>query len=256
MTKDQIKELQKILKEKRVYFSAIDGDFGEGTKKACYDLLTPKPVEVKAFAEGYKIGQTHVVEVDPLRLRITDERDKRGCDFEACDFFTASFIGHHPGGETYPTTILVSEGMVINNTQPNGLYQGEYAGKGKPIPTFIVYRDGRVDVKSINDISAEKDVWFAVSGLGTLPYTTQGFEGFETSVSYATHRVAIAWHPVKKKVLLIYRPATSGKRMQQSMLNLGCTKGICMDSGGSANVIIGGERIHTTTRRIYAGITW
>jgi len=243
----------------------VDGIVGSQTMRLINSLLENKqkvqepiqqPKQEEKKYKYYQIASTHIIEVNPLDLKITEERDKQGRFFNVDNFVTASFIGHHPDGATYPTTILVSEGNIINNTQPNGLYSGKYVGKGIPAPTFIVYKDGSVAQKILNDITQEKDVWFAISGFGCLPYTTSGFSQFVGSVAYKTHRVGIAYRSKDNKVLLVYRPSTTAARLKSTFENLGCDFGLSTDSGGSANFKVDGKFIHSTTRRIYAGITW
>lgn len=200
---------------------------------------------------------THVTEVEPLLLRISPETDQPGYAYTGDNLMTAAFLGHHSNKSTYPTSMLASEGRIINNMQPNGLYSGEFKGKGIPAPTFIVLRDGSCTMEITNDISNIHDLWFAVSGLGLIPRTDQGFPGsFAKSVGYRTFRVGLGYNPQKHRVLMVYNPSMAAGSFAKILQALGCTMGLCTDSGGSAVYKQKDKFIRSTTRRLPAMIEW
>jgi len=208
----------------------------------------------------YKFRKSQVTEVHPLQLRIHPVFDKQGCKeyFGAQNLMTAAFIGHHADGSTYPTSMLLSEGKIIANRQPRGYYSGPRQGKGNPAPTFIVYEDGSVAVKTINDIQpeVEQGARFAVSGLGCIPESRAGFDdGTYPSVSYSTSRVGLGYNPEKDVVMLLYMTGDHGY-LNSHLEALGCTMGVSTDSGGSAVYRVDGKYYKHTTRRMYAMITW
>lgn len=218
------------------------------------------PINTRFTPRTYQFRNAVVTEVHPLQLRIHDVFDKRGTanHFAADNLMTAAFIGHQTDGSTYPTSMLLSEGKIIANRQPRGYYSGPRQGKGNPTPTFIVYEDGSVAVKTINDIrpEVERGARFAVSGLGCCPETRTGFEdSIYPSVSYSTYRVGLGYNPEKNTVMLLYLNGDHGN-FSSHLEALGCTMGVSTDSGGSAVYRVNGKYHRHTTRRLYAMITW
>ncbi len=205
------------------------------------------------------ISTTHVVTLDPMDLKIKINPTS-GKKIVVSNWVNACFIGNHPDGKAYGTSMLVSEGKILNNMQPNGLYHGEYKGRGAPTPTFMVYEDGSVAMRVTNDITKEeKRVRFAVSGVQVFPKVSkEGFEGYVpfSSVAYACNRIGIGYNLETGKVVLVFRPNTSVERLGITMKNLGCNFGLSLDSGGSANYIVNGKKINATSRETYAGIVW
>jgi len=205
----------------------------------------------------YTRGKTHIVEVEPMQLKISPYYDRMGHNFPEKNYMTAAFLGHHPDKSTFPTSMLVSEGKIINNTQPNGLYEGIHAGKGMPTPTFIVTKDNKVKIEIQNDIRNFPETWFAVSGLQVLPFTQTGFPpALVKSVTYKTHRVGIAYHPAKHKVFLVYMPGINAQDFGKLFETLGCSFGLTLDSGGSSVLRVAGLIRKNTSRRIPNIITW
>lgn len=214
------------------------------------EWMKPKKTEFK----HYKISQTDIVELDPMDLKISIQ-DKQGTKITLDNFITSGYQWHYNNGATYPLGILVSKGKIISNTQPHAFEPNKPLSAG----TFIVYKDGSVDVKAINDITKEKDVWFAVSGCSILPKIRMNEEGFInqfSDIGRTTLRPVIGWNPNKKKAVLAMRPLSSITRGQRTLMNLGCSKGITLDAGGSSILKVNDKFIYKTSRRLYSVITW
>ncbi len=210
---------------------------------------TQKP-SIKNYepAKCYKIASTEIVEIDPIALKISIQ-DKAANKIALPNFVTAGYQMMQANGEAYPLGILVSEGEVMQNRQPHN----------KPAGTLIVYKDGTVDVKPILDISTETNVWFAVSGCTILPkirMTEEGFVGQFSDIGRKTSRPVIGWNPEKNKVIIAVRPDSDISRAQLTLINLGCTKGITLDAGGSTVLRVDNDFLFNTTRQLHSVITW
>lgn len=195
-----------------------------------------------------KIATTDVIELNPMVLKISVQ-DKTGYRIDLKNFMTSGYQWHHANGETYPLGILVSEGKVISDRQPHGLATG----------TLIVYKDGTVDVKPLISIKYEQNIWFAVSGCSILPKILmhkEGFTGPYADVGRSTWRPVIGYNEKTKKIILALRPSTNIERGQRTLKNLGCSKGITLDGGGSSILKVNDKLIHSTGRRLYSVITW
>ncbi len=255
---EAVKELQRLLGG-----LTVDGDFGALTEAAVkeyqrkHGLAVDGIVGTETWAHlrarppdtgYYKVAETHVVEVDPLTLRISVQ-DKPGNKITLDNFVTSGYQWNNPDGSTYPLGILVSEGKVINNWQPHG----------KPAGTLIVYKNGAVAVRELLTIDSETNVWFAVSGCTILPeirMTTAGFTGVYADIARATDRPVIGYNPDKHKVIIAVRPDSTIARGQQTLKNLGCDRGITLDGGGSTILKVNGKLYKSTTRRLYSVVTW
>lgn len=228
----------------------VDGLVGKASISKLNELLssnnTNPPIQEKY--KYYKSGITHVVEIDPMDLKISVQ-DKSGNRINLSNFLTSGYQWHHASGETYPLGILVSEGKVISNTQPHG----------KPAGTLIVYKDGSVKVKELLNINGEKNVWFAVSGCSVLPrinMTSAGFVGVYSDIGRSANRPLIGYNPAKNKIVIAVRSACSINTGQTVLKNLGCSIGITLDAGGSTLLKVDGKLLQSTTRRLYSVITW
>jgi exopolysaccharide biosynthesis protein len=199
-------------------------------------------------AKYYKVSLTDVVEIDPMTLKISIQ-DKPANKITLQNFVTSGYQMMQANGEAYPLGILVSEGKVIQNRQPHNL----------PAGTLIIYKDGKVDVKPVLDITQEKNVWFAVSGCSILPkiaMTEEGFFGQFSDIGRKCNRPVIGYNPIKNKIIVAVRPDSDISRGQLTLINLGCTKGITLDAGGSTVLRVNGEFKFNTTRQLYSVITW
>lgn len=200
------------------------------------------------------IGETYVVEVDPMDLKISVQ-NKAANIISLNNFVTPGYIWWTGGavnkGDAYPLSILVSDGYIICDTQPHG----------KPAGTFIVYKDGRITVEQILNISKRPEiskVKFAVGGANLMPMqlASEGFVGAYSDIKNAAWRPIIGYNPTKKKAVIAVRPDTTMERAQLTLKNLGCDRGITLDGGGSTVLKVDGKLYKSTTRKLYSVITW
>lgn len=282
-----VRRLQTILKALK-YNIAIDGDFGRGTlgmvkmyqttrglvsdgfvggktwKQLLKDesrvITSPTP---KANYEYKRLGSTHYVELNPLDIKLHME-NTTGSRITLSNFMNASFVwweDYPKNTKPFPTSILVYDGKIVNNKQPNGFWSGEFKGKGVPTPTFIIYKDGRIIIEDKNyfTVFEANNIHLAVSGISIKPnLRNTGFHPYVpfSSVAYQTKSIAIGYNPNSKKLILAYHPSTTAGGMGTIMGQLGCTLSIRLDSGGSANYSVNGNKINGTTRPMSAWLTW
>ena len=219
-----------------------------------------------------KVGTTHVVELDPLSLKISVQ-DIAANKINLSNFVTPGFItwdAIYENGKksskvkAVPLSILASEGKIICNRQPHV----GYGNVKYPAGTLIVYKNGTVAVKSIIDLNAEKDVWFAVGGCSILPQIRMKQEGFcirkcldgktrdFSDIGRTCNRPVIGYNPTTKKVIIAVRSDSNIARGRQTLINLGCTIGITLDGGGSTILRVDGKDKVSTGRQLYSVITW
>jgi len=244
-------------------------------------IEVPKPIEVipvkeeelininKSSHKYYKIATTHIVEIDPLDLKISVQ-DKPANTINLSNFVTSGFqmeqadktsLPLYPNSDAniqngkykcYPVGILVSEGKVIQNRQPHN----------KPSGTLIVYKNGKVECKPVLNILTEtdyKNIWFAVSGctiLSKIRMVEEGFVGRFADIGRLTDRPVIGYNPITNKIIIAVRPLSNIARGMQTLKNLGCTIGIALDAGGSTILRVDGNTYKNTTRRLFSVITW
>jgi hypothetical protein len=196
----------------------------------------------------YKQSLTHVVELDPMDLRISVQNMPANLILHR-NFVTSGYQMMQKVGGAYPLGIFVSEGKIIQNRQPHN----------KPAGTLIVYKNGTVDCKPLLDITTEKDVWFAVSGCSILPkilMKEEGFTGAFADIGRVTARPVIGYNPAKNKIIIAVRPSSNIGRGQQTLKNLGCTVGITLDAGGSTVLKVNNKWLFKTTRQLHNVISW
>lgn len=256
---DAVKELQKLLGGLE-----IDGSFGPATEAAVKIVQQACGIKVDGIVgpetwkhlnkqirpenNYYEAEGAHVVEVDPMDLRISIQ-DKPGNKILLNNFVTSGYQWNNPDGTTYPLGILASEGRIINNWQPHN----------KPAGTFLVYKNGTVTVKELLTLDGEKDVWFAVSGCTILPEVrmdSAGFIGVYSDIARVTDRPMLGYNPIKGKAIIAVRPATNIEKGKSVLLSLGCLVGITLDAGGGTTLLVEGFPFKNTVRRLYSVITW
>ena len=204
----------------------------------------------------------HVAEVRPRDLVLV-KRPHRGVDLEEPNWVNASFAWwrDYPRNQVvYPTSMLVYDGKLLNNVQPNGFWTGEHAGRGVPTPTFIIYKDGRVALRTVNDLRSEASaIHLAVTVVQTNPnISQQGYVPYVSwsSIAYRANRVGIFYRGRDDRALLIFSPDCNIERLHQIARDEGADLGGSLDSGGSANYRLAGVPINATHRLMAAGITW
>ncbi len=237
--------------------------------RAIYNLF-PKAEEplpansAKPEVKYYVEGTTHIVEINPLDLKL-HVGPMRGIDVKLENYINASFVwweDYPTNAKPYATSILAYDGKLIRNAQPNGYsYQSPpHYPNGAPTPVFIIYKNGTVAIKDTFDLSAEiSNIHLAVTVVQAYPTVReQGFApyvGFST-VAYACDRLGIFYRKKDNKVILTFRKDTDINRLNATAKNLGVDFGGSLDSGGSANFIVGGKKINATTRWMASGLTW
>lgn len=217
----------------------------------------------------YRVAATHVVEVDPLDLRVS-VHDMAANRIPLKSFVTPGYITwdkdvkSSTGKKSRPISILVSQGKVLCNRQPHV----DDKGVMFPAGTLIVYNDGTVAVKSIADITTEHNVRFAVGGCSILPKIRMKEEGFSirrcldgkirdfSDIGRATQRPVIGYNPASNKIIIAVRADSNIARGMQTLINLGCTMGITLDGGGSTVLKVDGQFKVSTARQLYSVITW
>jgi hypothetical protein len=255
-----------------------DGVFGAKSWNAL-KIAKPKNVNIEIPKESvtekkykyYKESLTHVVEIDPMELRISVE-DVAANKFKANNYVTSGFITweamYDKNGKKLntvrgvPLGILVSEGRVLSNRQPHRVSAG----------TLIIYKNGKVECKPILDIVKEtniNDVWFAVSGCSILPQIRMKEEGFKVYDNYfglgyrdfsdigrTTLRPVIGFNPTKNKIVIAVRPDSDIARGQLTLKSMGCSIGLTLDAGGSTVLKVDGKILVNSTRQLYSVISW
>lgn len=270
-----VAKLQIALKNKG-YNLSVDESYGKVTEAAVMGFQRAKGLVVDGIAgpqtQGELFKQTkgrysikngvHCIELDPLDLKLHMEVSS-GKGIKLANFMNASYVWWTDKKKTkaYPTSLLIYNGRVVSKNQPNGHpWQKEpHYENGAPTPTFIIYKNGEVEVKkaNINSISKEevKSIHLAVSGINLLPYVDKdGFDPYVPfgTVAYRTNRIAIGYSRKTKKVKLCYHKNADASQMRVHMRNAGCDEAISLDSGGSANF----SPANKTTRIMCAWITW
>ncbi len=216
--------------------------------------------DAQKFTFEYKlVGETHVVELDPMLLKAKERLLMSGDSLKLPNFVTGNFFWWD--GKT-PVTIgwLISEGKVLHDRH-------EYkTWKGNPKGTFIVYKNGQVEVGWKWDSEIMKvvsDIWFCYQGFNLYPpkmTVKQGIaaEGFEyATVGYSTNRVSIGYNKDTGKAIIAVRPNSDAERAVLTMGNLGCENAaICSDSGISAVLGVDGKKYLSTDRVLSNILYW
>ena len=228
--------------------------------KSIYEKM--KKVELVDEPYYYQQDKAHVVELDPLSLSLFVEKH-RGDDVELANLVNASFVwwDDYPlNRDPYSLSMLVYKDEIFSNRQPNGFWEGEYKGLGAPTPTFIIYKDGGVEVKLINNIKGVgKSVHLAVTIVETNPVVSaEGFWNYVpwSSIAYQANRIGIFYRKKDDKILLVYHPEIGINNFSVLADTLEVDFGGSLDSGGSANFKVDGNDINTTSRCMIAGLTW
>lgn len=194
-------------------------------------------------------GITHIIEIDPRNIFAVETQ----CTTKAVpyhNFVNSIFFMPQGNGIMHPQGIMVNAGKVIANNPTHG----------KPVATLIVHSKDNVEMKYVDDITKEKDVWFAVSGYGIYPNITaskEGFEGKFADVLRSTNRPIIGYRKKDNKIVIAVRSSSSSTRAHQTAKNLGLDFAISLDGGGSTTLKVGGQyKFKGDGREIFGGIIW
>lgn len=217
----------------------------------------------------YMEGITHVVELDPLSLRISVQ-DKAAHLISLRNFVTSGYqMGQRektilPSFPTsldmiqkgkylyYPVGILADMGHIIQNRQPHD----------KPAGTIIVYKNGSAEVRPVLNLLTETDyrnIWFAVSGCSIYPrirMKEEGFVGKFADIGREAPRPIIGYRKKDNKIVIAVRDKSNIGRGWLTAKNLSMDAAITLDAGGSTILNVDGHRKFITTRRLFSVITW
>lgn len=193
-----------------------------------------------------KVGITHILECDPLSLR-AEIAMLKGTRIKG-DFVNGTFFGNHNGQ-------FVSVGAVVNDGK---LICRRLDHDNVKRAHYIVYRDGTVEVKKLIDIDKEEDlskVQFAIAGFNMFPIDLKE-EWWPDDVGRKDWRTVLGYNPASGHSVISVRSRSDAARGQLTLKNLGCDRGIGLDSGGSTNARFAGKAIRLTNRVIHNIIRW
>lgn len=194
-------------------------------------------------------GDVHVVYIDPLNIHIQEIVNRSAESSGRPNYSNSTFFGWESDGDTYSVGILVSDGRVISDVITHG----------SPVTTLIVHYDGSVEIKRVSNIHDERNVLFAVSGVGVLPEVTASAEGFYGTfdIDRYTNRTYLGYNRDINKIVLCVSPSTTLARAGQVLSGLGCASGLALDGGGSAALgLDNGVRFSSDGRKQYAVLYW
>lgn len=213
-----------------------------------YDSVNIVSHPREKYSYGY-IGGAHVVYIDPLNIRVQEIVNRSAESCGRPNYSNSTFFGWESDGDTYSVGILVSEGRVISDEITHG----------SPVTTLIVHYDGSVEIKRVSNIYDERNVMFAVSGVGVLPEVTAAEEGFYGTfdIDRYTNRTYVGYNREMNKIVLCVSSSTTLARAGQVLSGLGCASGLALDGGGSAALgLDNGVRFSSDGRKQYAVLYW
>lgn len=194
-------------------------------------------------------GATHIIEIDPRNIWAVETQCKTN-KVTYNNFVNSVFFMNLKSGKTHPQGIIVNAGKVIANNPTHG----------KPVATLVVYGKDDVQLKYIDDITKEKNVWFAISGYGIYPSITaetEGFVGKFSDVTRSTSRPIIGYRKKDNKIVIAVRENSSAERAKLTAKNLGLDFAISLDGGGSTTLKVSGKyKFKGDGRKIFGGIIW
>ena len=194
-------------------------------------------------------GMTHVIEIDPRNIwAVETQCSTKNVTYN--NFVNSIFFMPQANGIMYPQGIMVNGGRVIANNPTHG----------KPVATLIVHNKDNVEMKYVDDITKETDVWFAVSGYSVYPNITaekEGFIGKFADVLRNTNRPIIGYRKKDNKIVIAVRPFSTAQRAHDTAKNLGLDFAISLDGGGSTTLKVNGQyKFKGDGRKIFGGIIW
>jgi len=234
----------------------------EDIAKAMYKLHGSKPNTTKYTKQI--IDGVLVIEIEPMILKCKDMVLKTGKELakEYKNFTNGNFFLWEHGQIKKTIGWLISEGNILSSRYEHK----EFGWAGNPKGTFLVYKNGTVEVgwKWDSDIEkVEKDIWFCVQGFNLYPPKMTIRDGLVKegwtydSVAYRTNRLAIGYNPATKKVVITVEKNSNAEQAIITTAKFGCEgNAICLDSGLSCNAVVDGEEFITTDRQLANIIYW
>jgi len=256
---DHVKLLQRELNFASFACGAIDGDFGIKTlaavKKFQKTAGLTKDGIVGPRTWDALLG-VDIVELDPLQLsaKLVNSSGKI-LSKTVKSFINGNFFNYGNPGVTIGW--LMSAGKVLHDRHEYKTWKGNIKG------TLLVLKDGTVKAAQMPDkdiASIVDQIKFACQGFylpasGDVKESIK-FEGFNPdSVGYRCNRLAIGFNG--KKINIVVQRFSDAARMRHTMDLLGCAgRSICLDSGGSVNLVAEGKAVFTTSRVLANILTW
>ena len=195
-----------------------------------------------------KVFITHVMEVEPLQLRA--EIVKMCGKLIKGDFANGTFFGYLPDGKMVSVGAIVNRGKMLAGRLPHDEVRRAH---------YIVWNDGKVTVEMLKDIDKERDISkisFAIAGFNMFPLNLEAEWYNPAEVGREAWRTCLGYSPKTNKALITVRAFSTAERGRQTLINLGCDRGIGLDSGGSVNARMDGRLIVATSRVIHNIIRW
>ena len=250
------KTIDKVKDFQTRYNLSVDGIIGaqtkakaEEVKKVVDYIINYKKPDKETYIYSL-INGTRVIKIDTLNL--TSIKTK------ATALELAKIYPNFISGMFYdpPTDILfrwlIVDGKVISSRPWYDLHS-----RG----TFIIYNDGKVEIKTLKDIPNPQDIKLAFQGFN-LDFEANGSknlvasikkEGLLSDVSRPNTRPAIGYNPIENKVVIVIKN-TDADGIRAELRAQGCidnkrnTLGIGLDSGGSTVFYMNSKPIINTTR--------
>ena len=195
---------------------------------------------------------THVIEIEPLNLTSAKVKATAAALSKLYPNFINGMFFDFGSGILYRW--LIVDGKVLSNRPTYDI-----RNRG----TFIVYNDGKVEVKTLSDIPNPEDIKLAFQGFNCDYEANHSRnltasilkEGLLYDVMRKNMRPAIGYNPKKNKVVIVIKKATADG-IRAELRAQGCidskrnTLGIGLDSGGSTAFYLGGNPVINTTREM------
>lgn len=148
---------------------------------------------------------------------------------------------------------LISDGKILSERHEEG------KSWEKPKGTLIIYNNGDVECgwKKDSEINPIRGlIRFCCQGFNLFPFDLAK-EGFiDPTIARSCNRVAIGYNKSSHKIILAVRPSSDAKRAIQTLQNLGCDSGICLDSGSSCNLFVDGQALFQTDATLTNILYW
>lgn len=252
-------------------------DFEQAGFKVSYDNVKNIPIincvhsntvntpSTPSDISHYLYDRYNVIEVTPTLLEVKRINGNLNKVEDKNVINTGYFVTQKVGG-AYPLSIAINNGEYLKYSDTE---LADNVPHGKPAGTLIVYKNGKVEIKSVSGFDEKelKNIKIAIGGLTVLPYVKTKEEGFDrttsedgkdyTDVTRSANRVVIGYNPTKNKIVFVGGTRMSAIDGKNVLQKLGCNCGITCDAGGSAIMKINDKYIISSDNRTqFAYITF
>jgi hypothetical protein len=258
--------MQKLLKSCGFNISC-DGIFGSGTEKIVKlfqeDALI-KPIDgivgnvtyqalINAVKNITKNYNEKIIWLNPKDLKCSLVSSTSTSLLQKHkSFMNGAFFWYFANGDKKNHVIgwLYSEGKELN-----------YSNSNKFRGTFLVLKDGTTIVKRMKDIELmeykkKNQIWFCIQGFETFDGENMIIEGWDKDeVGRKCIRNIMAYNSTTGKVLIAFFNGNYNIAIQVAK-KYKCDGSICLDAGGSSNLIISGAKIYSTSRTLNNIVYW